>query len=70
MPKGKGTRITITLECECRNNPNVSNKGEMKRKKGIFRYTSSKNKRNTPTRIELNKFCPYCNRHKKFKEIK
>nr|YP_009392684.1 ribosomal protein L33 [Bostrychia tenella]ARW61246.1 ribosomal protein L33 [Bostrychia tenella] len=72
MGKGKGTRITITLECECRNDLKVNNKAEIKikRKKGIFRYTSSKNKKNTPTRIELNKFCPYCNCHKKFKEIK
>nr|YP_009332928.1 ribosomal protein L33 [Membranoptera tenuis]AKL79184.1 ribosomal protein L33 [Membranoptera tenuis] len=64
MAKNKGSRVVITLECSCRNINTI------KRKKGIFRYTSSKNKRNTPTRLELKKYCPYCNSHKQFKEIK
>nr|YP_009393522.1 ribosomal protein L33 [Bostrychia simpliciuscula]ARW62084.1 ribosomal protein L33 [Bostrychia simpliciuscula] len=67
MGKNKQTRITITLECECRND---KKNNKTKRKNGIFRYTSCKNKKNTPNRIEINKFCPYCNCHKKFKEIK
>ena len=41
MGKNKGARITITLECECRNLNNIK-----KRKKGIFRYSTSKNRRN------------------------
>lgn len=65
MGKSKGARITITLECECRNLPNKE-----KRSTGICRYTTSKNRRNTPNRIELNKFCKYCNSHAIFKEIK
>nr|QCI06454.1 ribosomal protein L33 [Dictyurus purpurascens] len=65
MAKSKGTRIIITLECSCKNNTNNN-----KRKKGVFRYTTSKNKRNTPSRLEMKKFCPYCNSHKLFKEIK
>nr|YP_009497961.1 ribosomal protein L33 [Gracilaria changii]ART65225.1 ribosomal protein L33 [Gracilaria changii] len=65
MSKNKGARITITLECPCRNLINIH-----KRKKGIFRYTSTKNRKNTPNRMELMKFCPICNEHKKFKEIK
>lgn len=65
MGKSKGARITITLECECRNLT-----GKEKRSKGIYRYTTSKNRRNTPNRIELNKFCKYCNSHAVFKEIK
>nr|YP_009297736.1 ribosomal protein L33 [Kumanoa americana]AOM67470.1 ribosomal protein L33 [Kumanoa americana]UEQ11901.1 ribosomal protein L33 [Kumanoa mahlacensis] len=64
MSKSKGARITITLECSC-DLPNSA-----KRKPGIFRYTSSKNRRNTPNRIELKKFCKYCNKHTIFKEIK
>nr|YP_009398455.1 ribosomal protein L33 [Lophocladia kuetzingii]ARW67641.1 ribosomal protein L33 [Lophocladia kuetzingii] len=64
MGKSKGNRITITLEGDYKSNE-IS-----KRKNGIFRYTSSKNKRNTPNRIELKKFCPYCNKHITFKEIK
>nr|YP_010386005.1 ribosomal protein L33 [Pterothamnion plumula]UPO65075.1 ribosomal protein L33 [Pterothamnion plumula] len=67
MGKNKGARIIITLECSCRNS--INNQLN-KRKKGIFRYTSSKNRRNTPERIEVNKFCPNCNCHTKFKEIK
>jgi large subunit ribosomal protein L33 len=64
MGKNKGARITITLECCC-DLPNAE-----KRKPGIFRYTSSKNRRNTPNRIELKKFCRHCNKHTNFKEIK
>lgn len=64
MGKNKGSRIVITLECECRD------KEKEKRKNGIFRYTTLKNKRNTPSRLEVRKFCPYCNQHVVFKEIK
>ena len=67
MGKNKGARIVITLECSCRT---LEKSIDEKRKKGIFRYTSSKNRRNTPTRIELKKFCPNCNKHAEFKEIK
>nr|YP_009296187.1 ribosomal protein L33 [Sebdenia flabellata]AOM65122.1 ribosomal protein L33 [Sebdenia flabellata] len=65
MGKSKGARIIITLECSCRN---LANKE--KRKPGVFRYTTSKNRRNTPGRLELKKFCPNCNCHNNFKEIK
>nr|YP_010726395.1 ribosomal protein L33 [Hypnea brasiliensis]WCH55331.1 ribosomal protein L33 [Hypnea brasiliensis]WDY84870.1 ribosomal protein L33 [Hypnea brasiliensis] len=65
MGKNKGARITITLECVCKNPNNIT-----KRKNGIFRYTTSKNRRNTPNRLEINKFCPNCNCHSTFKEIK
>ncbi|KAI0556326.1 60S ribosomal protein L33 (chloroplast) [Gracilaria domingensis] len=65
MGKNKGARIVITLECSCRNLTNTN-----KRRKGIFRYTSTKNRKNTPSRIELMKFCPTCNKHDKFKEMK
>ena len=65
MGKNKGARITVTLECPCRHLNDIS-----KRKKGVFRYISSKNRRNTIHRLELNKFCPVCNRHTAFKEIK
>lgn len=64
MSKNKGSRITITLECSCINLDSPKNQ------KGIFRYTTSKNRRNTPNRIELRKFCPKCNSHRTFKEIK
>jgi len=65
MAKNKGARITITLECS-----DKSSKLENKRKSGVWRYTTTKNRRNTPNRIELKKFCPHSNCHKIFKEIK
>ncbi len=64
MAKSKGSRITITLECKC------ENKELPKSKNGTFRYTTCKNKRNTPNRLEIKKFCPYSNKHEVFKEIK
>jgi len=64
MAKNKGTRILITLEClECRSNTN-------KRSAGVSRYLTQKNRRNTPERIELRKYCPHCNKPTVHKEIK
>jgi len=64
MAKSKGTRLVITLECtECRTN-------EMKRSAGVSRYATKKNRKNTPERIQLKKFCPHCNIHTIHKEIK
>ena len=64
MVKTKGIRVIITLECtDCRTNTN-------KRSAGISRYTTMKNRRNTPNRLEIKKFCPNCNRHTVHKEIK
>ena len=64
MSKNKGTRILITLECtDCRSNNN-------KRSPGVSRYLTKKNRRNTPNRIELNKYCPNCNAQTLHKEIK
>lgn len=65
MGKSKGARITITLECLDSSLNEVS-----RRKNGVFRYTTSKNRRNSVGRLELKKFCPISNRHKIFKEIK
>nr|YP_009555419.1 ribosomal protein L33 [Dendrolycopodium obscurum]YP_009559564.1 ribosomal protein L33 [Diphasiastrum digitatum]YP_009559652.1 ribosomal protein L33 [Lycopodium clavatum]YP_011003753.1 ribosomal protein L33 [Lycopodium japonicum]AZU95273.1 ribosomal protein L33 [Dendrolycopodium obscurum]AZU95361.1 ribosomal protein L33 [Diphasiastrum digitatum]AZU95704.1 ribosomal protein L33 [Lycopodium clavatum]WPS66324.1 ribosomal protein L33 [Lycopodium japonicum] len=63
MAKTKDARITIILECTS------CSRGD-KKYPGVFRYTTQKNRRNTPTRIELKKFCPYCYRHTIYKEIK
>ena len=64
MAKNKGTRILVTLECtECRSNPN-------KRSEGVSRYTTQKNRRNNPERIELKKYCRHCNKPTIHKEIK
>ncbi len=67
MAKNKGARIVINLERDCSNTNKII---IAKRKKGIFRYSTTKNRRNTPHRLELRKFCPYCNCHCLFKEIK
>lgn len=64
MAKSKGPRIIITLECtECRLNKN-------KRTPGVSRYLTTKNRRNTPEKLELAKYCAHCNKHTQFKEIK
>ena len=60
----KGVRIIITVECtECRTNLS-------KRSQGVSRYTTTKNRRNTTSRLELKKFCTHCNKHTIHKEIK
>ena len=33
-------------------------------------YTSSKNKRNDPNRLEFNKYCPRCRQHRLHRETK
>ena len=64
MAKNKGPRITITLECtECRQNLD-------KRSAGVSRYLTSKNRRNTPDKLEIAKFCRYCNKHTIHRETK
>jgi large subunit ribosomal protein L33 len=51
----KADRIIIYLACtEC--------KGR--------NYTSSKNKRNDPARLEFNKYCPRCRQHRLHRETK
>lgn len=55
MASKKGIRPVITLECtECKER----------------NYTSEKNRRNDPGRIELNKFCPRCRTHTLHRETK
>ncbi len=51
----KADRIIMTLACvECKER----------------NYTSSKNKRNDPARMELQKFCPRCRAHRIHRETK
>jgi large subunit ribosomal protein L33 len=51
----KADRIIIYLACtECKER----------------NYTSSKNKRNDPNRLEFNKFCPRCRQHRMHRETK
>ncbi|HPB34069.1 MAG TPA: 50S ribosomal protein L33 [Caldisericia bacterium] len=48
-------RMIINLECT-----------ECKRRN----YTTTKNKNNDPSRIELKKYCPWCRKHTVHKEVK
>jgi large subunit ribosomal protein L33 len=58
----KNVRKIITMEClACKSNLN---------KYFISRYTTSKNKFNTPNRLDLKKFCGKCKKHTQFREIK
>ncbi|RHN44952.1 50S ribosomal protein L33 [Medicago truncatula] len=46
--------------------------GEMvnKESRGISRYITQKNRHNTPSRLKLRKFCPFCCKHTIQVEIK
>ncbi len=51
----KEARIIITLAC-----------GECKHRN----YSTKKNKKNTPDKLELKKYCPNCRKHTPHKETK
>lgn len=64
MAKNKGPRLAITLECtQCRDS-------QEKRSPGVSRYLTSKNRRNTPEKLEILKFCKHCNKRTLHKETK
>ena len=48
-------RTLVTLECT-----------ECKRRN----YTTDKNKKNNPDRIEMKKYCPWCKKHTMHKETR
>ena len=54
-------RLPMFIECtECRQND----------KPGVSRYSTIKNKRNTPARLELKKYCKYDKKHTLHREVK
>ena len=56
----KGNRVIVTLECtEAREIGATPS-----------RYTTMKNKKNTPSRIELKKYNPFLRRHTVHRELK
>ncbi|MCA9569485.1 MAG: 50S ribosomal protein L33 [Myxococcales bacterium] len=62
MAKKKNVaRQVITLECTEQRGSGVP---------GMSRYTSQKNKKNTPKRLELMKYNPYLRKHTLHREIK
>ena len=75
MAKNKGARIIITLRCvECGNrlNNKETSSGQVITKKHSKKvdYTTTKNRRNTPDRLEIKKYCPNCNLHTLHREVK
>ena len=56
MAKNKGARIRVILEHKC--------------EQGVYRYHTTKNRRNTTDRLELKKYSPVTKQHEIFKEIK
>nr|YP_009870057.1 ribosomal protein L33 [Bonnetia paniculata]QKJ81997.1 ribosomal protein L33 [Bonnetia paniculata] len=65
MAKEKDVRIRIILECT-----SCVQKILNKKPRGVSRYITQKNRHNTPSRLELRKFCPYCYKHMIHGEIK
>lgn len=62
MAKKKAlARQTIHLECTEQRGSGVP---------GVSRYSTQKNKKNTPTRLELKKYNPFLRRHTIHREIK
>ena len=57
----KGNRVQVILECTEQKGSGVP---------GMSRYITTKNKKNTPERIELKKFNPYIRKVTVHKEIK
>jgi len=59
--KSKGGRQQVILECTEMKEMNLP---------GTSRYISTKNKKNTPERLELKKYNPILRKHTVHKEIK
>ena len=59
--KSKGNRIQVILECTENKNSGMA---------GMSRYITTKNRKNTPERMELKKFNPVLKKYTIHKEIK
>jgi large subunit ribosomal protein L33 len=60
MKNLKSARFILVMGCEiCRKN-----------KSKMFNYTTEKNKKNTPNKLELNKYCNRCLKKTLYKELK
>jgi len=57
----KGNRVQVILECTEQRESGVP---------GISRYVTTKNKKNTPERMEMKKYNPYLHKVTVHKEIK
>lgn len=61
MAKKKGNRVQVILECTEQKDTSTP---------GMSRYISTKNRKNTPERLQLKKYNPYLKRVTVHKEIK
>lgn len=61
MAKKKGDRVQVILECTEQKKTGVP---------GISRYITTKNKKNSPSKLELKKYNPYLKKVTVHKEIK
>ena len=61
MAGKKGNRVQVILECTEQKNSGVA---------GMSRYITTKNRKNTPDRLELKKYNPYLKKYTIHKEIK
>ncbi len=59
--KGKGNRIQVILECT---------EHKTSGRPGTSRYSTMKNRKNSPDRMELKKYNPILRKHTIHKEIK
>ena len=59
--KSKGNRVQVILECTEQKESGVP---------GMYRYITTKNRKNTPERLELKKYNPYLKRVTLHREIK
>ena len=59
--KSKGNRVQLILECTEQKESGVP---------GMSRYITTKNRKNTPERLELKKYNPYLKRVTLHREIK
>ncbi len=57
----KGNRVQVILECTESRDSDVP---------GVSRYITTKNRKNTPQRIELKKFSKFLRKHTIHREIK
>ena len=57
----KGNRVQVILECTEQKESGVA---------GMSRYITTKNKKNTPDRLELSKYCRFCKKHTVHRETR
>ncbi|PLK46012.1 MULTISPECIES: 50S ribosomal protein L33 [Emticicia] len=57
----KGNRVQVILECTEQKTSGVA---------GMSRYVTTKNRKNTTSRLELKKYNPFLKKHTVHKEIK